>query len=779
MNYLLLNADEFLAAQQIAALKAGMGDAEMADLNTATLEGAQTSVSQILGEASMMPFLAERRLIIVRGLLTSLDRRMSASKATDSAAYVDAALLLNGLNDISDVTDLVLIEEKGIDKRRHLWKGFTQGDGGSVKVPGIADLIASGQLVISEQSTPDARDMPAWIRKRAQDKDIAIEGHAIQILAEYVGANLRQMDNELEKLAAYASGRAVSGEDVRLLVADASEAVIWNLTDALSQRNSRLAMQTVYELRRNDANPFYLLTMMARQYRIIIKVKDAMHGGLRSEYEIAKRVKESPYPVKKSMGHARNYTFDELDTIMEKLLSADFAMKTGADPDTEIDLLIAGLTQKPAPQGIISRISPRITSMILSHLSLTHYRNYSHLELDFDGGLTLFQGENAQGKTNLLEAIYFLATSKPVHAQHEREVVGWGASDEPIPYCRILGEVRDHPDSLQRPLTLEVLLTQSESGSNFKKQVKINGVSKRSMDLVGTLRAVLFLPEDIKLVSGGPGERRRYLDIALCQIDREYCRTLSAFQKVITQRNSLLKALREQGANPGAVGTAAQLDFWDERLVTQGSRVMARRAAYISELEAIAAQRHSDLTGGTEQLALQYVPSFNLGFLTEPDYLLLKEGSLGVDAYSGRHRLLSNGEMAAQYQAKLQRRRAREIAAGNTLYGPHRDDLRLLANGRDQRLYGSRGQQRTAALSLKLAEVHTMAEAGGSTPLLLLDDVMSELDARRRSTLLSALDGVRQAILTTTDWGDFTPEFRQRAQLFQVSGASVTPIERG
>ena len=299
------------------------------------------------------------------------------------------------------------------------------------------------------------------------------------------------------------------------------------------------------------------------------------------------------------------------------------------------------------------------------------------------------------------------------------------------------------------------------------------------MDLVGTMRAVLFLPEDIKLVSGGPGERRRYLDIALCQIDRDYCRTLSAFQKVITQRNSLLKTLRDQGADPGSVATAAQLDFWDERLVSQGSRVMARRAAYISELETVAAQRHNDLTGGSEQLALQYVPSFNLGFLSEPDYLLLKEGTLDVERYAGQHRLLKNDEMAEQYHARLQMHRAREIAAGNTLYGPHRDDLRLLANGRDQRLYGSRGQQRTAALSLKLAEVHSMAEAGGSTPLLLLDDVMSELDARRRSTLLSALNGVRQAILTTTDWDDFTPEFRQRAQCFQVSQAKVTMMERG
>jgi DNA polymerase-3 subunit delta len=159
-----------------------------------------------------------------------------------------------------------------------------------------------------------------------------------------VGPNLRQLDNELNKLAAYARGRSITTDDVRLLVSDASEALMWDLTDGLSQRNKRKAMRALYELRRGDANPFYLLTMIARQYRIIIKVKEAMAQGMHNEYEIAKAVKESPYPVKKAMGQARAYSFPALEQAMEQMLEADMAMKTGANSETEIDLLVARLT---------------------------------------------------------------------------------------------------------------------------------------------------------------------------------------------------------------------------------------------------------------------------------------------------------------------------------------------------------------------------------------------------------------------------------------------------
>ncbi len=405
--------------------------------------------------------------------------------------------------------------------------------------------------------------------------------------------------------------------------------------------------------------------------------------------------------------------------------------------------------------------------MLLSRLSLTHFRNYHHLDLTFDAPLTLLQGQNAQGKTNLLEAIFLLATINAVHAGQEREIVDWQASDEPIPYCRVAGQI--HTDG--RTLDLEVLLTPRGDGVNYTKQIKVNGAARRAMDLVGLLRAVLFLPEDIKLVDGGPGERRRYLDVALCQIDKAYCRALSAFQQVLLQRNSLLKALRDQEARPSPA-VDAQLAFWDEKLVQHGAAVVARRHNFVVELEQLAAARHAELSGGREQLALHYLPSFNPGLLADAEFELLREGLLAA-APSDR---LSVDTVSAAYLRKLAVRRSRELAAGTTLYGPHRDDLRFLANGRDLRVYGSRGQQRSAALALKLAEMRAMTAATGAAPLLLLDDVMSELDAERRSMLLAVIDDVPQAIVTTTDWEDFSPAFRQRARRFYVHSGIVEAV---
>lgn len=406
--------------------------------------------------------------------------------------------------------------------------------------------------------------------------------------------------------------------------------------------------------------------------------------------------------------------------------------------------------------------------MLLSRLSLTHFRNYRRLEIAFDAPLTLLQGRNAQGKTNLLEAIFMLATSKAVHASQEREIVGWQASNEPIPFCRVLGDATLDGRSLE----LEIVLSPRGDGVNFTKQIKINGVAKRAMDLVGVLRAVLFLPEDIKLVDGGPGERRHYLDMALCQIDKTYCRALSAFQRVLLQRNSLLKQLREQEVNPASPAVDAQLAFWDEKLAHHGALVMARRHNFIVELEQIAAERHAELSGGRERLALHYLPSFNPGLLADREFDLLRDGLL-TDAPTSR---LEANVVAMAYQRKLAARRMRELAVGTTLYGPHRDDLRFLANGRDLRVYGSRGQQRSAALSLKLAEMRAMTAATGSAPLLLLDDVMSELDAERRAMLLAVIDDAPQAVVTTTDWEDFTPEFRQRARCFYVHSGIVEKV---
>ena len=213
--------------------------------------------------------------------------------------------------------------------------------------------------------------------------------------------------------------------------------------------------------------------------------------------------------------------------------------------------------------------------MFLSRLQLEHFRNYRELNLAFDAPVTLVQGRNGQGKTNLLEAVYYLATSKSRHARTEREVVDRAAVEEPIPYGRIRGDVT----RAEQSTVLEILFTLRSDGLNFTKQVRVNGASRRSMDLIGHLRAVLFLPEDLTLISGSPGERRRYIDIALCQIDRRYCQALSRYQKVVTQRNSLLKQLqeREQADSPSV---AAQLRFWDDQLIEHGTQVLSRRHAF-------------------------------------------------------------------------------------------------------------------------------------------------------------------------------------------------------
>jgi DNA replication and repair protein RecF len=384
--------------------------------------------------------------------------------------------------------------------------------------------------------------------------------------------------------------------------------------------------------------------------------------------------------------------------------------------------------------------------MLLSHLSLHNFRNYLRLELDLPPGVTLLLGDNAQGKTNLLEAIYYLATTRSSHAGAERELVNWLAvEEEPLPYARLVGNaVRGDQE-----LTLEITLTQQRNG-RYRKQMRLNGVAKRAMDLLGQLTVVLFLPEDITLVSGSPGGRRRHLDAMLCQIDATYCRSLSRYNQVVTQRNALLRDLRERGGDQG------QLVFWDERLVEHGAAIVARRWEALMILDDLAHRIHGNLTDGTERLHLRYVPSVET------------EGLEPVEA------------IATVFQAQLLSLRSREVPAGVTLVGPHRDEVRFVVNDADAGIYGSRGQQRTAALALKLAEVDLMRRETGHQPLLLLDDVLSELDAQRRRFLvewLSSADGPEQAVVTTTNLHALPPDFAQACQMWRVEMGRLSAID--
>jgi DNA replication and repair protein RecF len=411
----------------------------------------------------------------------------------------------------------------------------------------------------------------------------------------------------------------------------------------------------------------------------------------------------------------------------------------------------------------------------LNYLSLSNFRNYTRLELSLPDRLTVLQGANAQGKTNLLEAIHLLATGRSPRAGAERELINWLALESPLPYARLEGQIGEGKQAQKLELVLDLAGNGAGTSATARKQVRINGVPKRGLDLVGHLRVVLFLPEDISLVTGAPAERRRYLDIALCQIAPTYCRALSEYNRALAQRNALLRRLRDEGGDPG------QLSFWDEQVAAHTGVLFRWRSEAVHNLDRIAAERHRDLTGGVERLHTVYLPGFDPDLPPSEDPRLGAAARARLSEARTTYHVLPHEEVKERFLAQLSRIRARETAAGTSLLGPHRDDVVFSVDGRDLRAFGSRGQQRTGALALKLAEVGMMQEQTGDMPLLLLDDVMSELDAARRHALRDVLTGVAQVLVTTTDWSSFTPELLRQARTLKVEAGrvlQVSPEER-
>jgi DNA replication and repair protein RecF len=415
----------------------------------------------------------------------------------------------------------------------------------------------------------------------------------------------------------------------------------------------------------------------------------------------------------------------------------------------------------PGHQGRRKAVCYNGLAMWLQRLSLTNYRNYVRLELSLPPGLSIIQGQNAQGKSNLLEAIAYLATSRSPRTNSDAELVNWLALEEPFPYARLAADLK----RAGRLEQVDITLLPATGNGGFRKQVRINGVARRALDLVGLLLVVLFRPEDVDLIAGAPAGRRRYLDIALCQIDPVYCRALSEYNKGLEQRNALLRSLR-----PGAEAVA-QLRFWDEKLAETGGLIMARRQWLINALEKAAALHHLDLSGGYERLRLRYLPSF------DPGHAPARSALPAVAATGVRYDDLTPEGAGHVFLAWLHQNRGRDLAAGMTLLGPHRDDLGFYLGERPLRHFGSRGQQRTAALAAKLAELTIMTEVTGTTPVLLLDDVMSELDGDRRAMLLQVLTTAAQAVITTTDWHPFSPTVLAQAQTWRVHGGQLEAVE--
>lgn len=357
--------------------------------------------------------------------------------------------------------------------------------------------------------------------------------------------------------------------------------------------------------------------------------------------------------------------------------------------------------------------------MIIKSLELADYRNYRELNIVFDRSTTILYGDNAQGKTNILEAIYMAATTKSHKGSKDKEVIRFGTEE---------GHIRTYLEKEGVETRVDMHLRKVGS-----KGIAIDGQKiKRAADLLGLCNVVFFSPEDLGIIKNGPSERRRFIDMELCQLSNVYLNDLNNYNKIVNQRNKLLKDLY---MSPGLQST---LSVWDMQLANYGCKVISARREFIRQLNEIIYGIHKHLSGGREELVIVY----------EPDTI------------------------EEEFENKLFLNMDRDMKLKMTSVGPHRDDFVFQINGNDARKYGSQGQQRTAALSLKLAEIELVKKIAGDTPILLLDDVLSELDSNRQQLLLSGM-GEIQTIITCTGLEDFVNNRFRIDKVYRVTEGEV------
>jgi DNA replication and repair protein RecF len=374
--------------------------------------------------------------------------------------------------------------------------------------------------------------------------------------------------------------------------------------------------------------------------------------------------------------------------------------------------------------------------LFLSNVSLFDFRNYPELDLSLERSATVFFGGNAQGKTNLLEAVALTALARSPRTGQAGELVRFGQAAARVT-CAV------QTDRGREELETRITVTPTAAGSRATKRFSINGRSRQSTEMTGSLRVVLFWPDDLQLVKG-PGEgRRRFLNTLLSQIDPAHARELTRYGHLLDQRNALLRAVRDGRQ------AATDLDYWTRSLAESGAAIMVDRQRRLLELQPVAAAFHRELTDDRERLDLRYRPAG------------VRIGEAPVEL------------VAAQLRAAMEEARDEEIARGQTAVGPQRDDVEVWLDDHEARLFASQGQQRTAVLSLKLAELHYLAEVTGEQPVLLLDDVMSELDPTRRERLLAALQPGPQALITAADLNDLPKSILERAAVFRVEKGRI------
>lgn len=358
--------------------------------------------------------------------------------------------------------------------------------------------------------------------------------------------------------------------------------------------------------------------------------------------------------------------------------------------------------------------------MYIQSLGLLDFRNYESLEIRFSEGTNILYGDNAQGKTNILEALYMMATASSHRGVRDRDMIRFGREEAHIRTILMKNGIDYRIDMHLR--------------SGRSKGIAINGQRlKRTAQLIGLVHIVFFSPEDLSIVKNGPAFRRRFMDQELCQLDETYLHNLTQYTKIIEQRNKLLHDIYDQ---PSLEST---LDVWDDSLVDFGTKIIRRREQFLHNLNDIILHVHDQLSGGKEELHLIYEPNVQ----------------------------------AEDLENEIRKSRERDKYVKSTTVGPHKDDFCFLSNDIDLRRFGSQGQQRTCALSLKLAEIELVKNLIGDSPILLLDDVLSELDSSRQNDLLGSLGGI-QTIITCTGLDEFVSQRFAIDKLYRVKEGTVS-----
>ena len=360
--------------------------------------------------------------------------------------------------------------------------------------------------------------------------------------------------------------------------------------------------------------------------------------------------------------------------------------------------------------------------MIIKSIELKNFRNYEELNLNLDGGTNIFYGDNAQGKTNILESIYVSGTTKSHKGSRDKEMIRFGEDE---------AHIRTMVEKNQMSYQIDMHLKKNRS-----KGIAINGVPiRKASELFGVLNMVFFSPEDLNIIKNGPSERRRFLDSEICQLDKIYLSDLTKYNKVLNQRNKLLK---DMVFHPDLENT---LSVWDMQLISYGRRIISRRRRFVEELNEIVRGIHESISGGREQLTLTYEPDIEEAF----------------------------------FEDELNRAKEKDRKYCSTSVGPHRDDISFFIGDIYIRKFGSQGQQRTSALSLKLSEIELVKRCIHDTPVLLLDDVLSELDSNRQNYLLNSIHDI-QTVITCTGLEEFVNNRFEINRVFKVSAGTVTCV---